>query len=300
MYMPTATVFRPFLPGLFVLTAVFGCESLPDPVAESPGQSRIASAAIGTCDALLDETALTSSGWTKIFEDNFDTNLSKWNIWNGGAYNNELQLYQAANLQVANGLLSITAKKETVVGPTLPDNQTPKTFAFTSGRIECKTNVSASSTQPKVRMIARIKLPTGYGMWPAFWSYGDSWPTNGEIDILEARGNEPFVYSTNYFYGRRAGVPLGGDNSTIITSGVSLTDCYHVYEVIWQKSSLTFLLDGQVVNTKTGGYVANLFGKTERVTLNLAVGGNFFSNLIPTAIVPGTMLVDYVKVFTAK
>jgi beta-glucanase (GH16 family) len=295
-----STRFRPFLSGVIALSVLLGCESLPEPVA-TPGQPRIAAAAaIGTCDALLDETALTAAGWTKIFEDNFDTNLTKWTIWTGGAYNNELQLYQAANLQVANGLLSITAKKETVTGPTLPENQTPKTFGFTSGRIECKTNVSASSTQPKVRMTARIKLPSGYGMWPAFWSYGNSWPTNGEIDILEARGNEPFAYSTNYFYGRRAGVPLGGDNSTVITSGVSLTDCYHVYEVIWEKNALTFLLDGQIVNTKTGGYVPNLFGKTERVTLNLAVGGNFFSNLIPANIVPGTMLVDYVKVFTAK
>ena len=301
--MINSRLLRPLLPGLLVLTALVGCEPLPEPMAgsvESPSPLRVGIASVGTCDAQLDETALTSTGWTKVFEDNFDTDLSKWNIWTGGAYNNELQLYQAANLQVANGLLTIAAKKETVTGPTLPENQAPKSFMFTSGRIECKTNVSASSAQPKVRMIARIKLPTGYGMWPAFWSYGNNWPTNGEIDIMEARGNEPLVYSTNYFYGRKAGTALGADNSTVITSGVSLTDCYHVYEVIWQKSSLTFLLDGQVINTKTGGYVASLFGKTERVTLNLAVGGNFFGNPAASSIVPGTMLVDYVKVFTSK
>src|SRR4051812_27002690 len=59
------------------------------------------------CSFVFDETALTSAGWTKTFEDNFTTDLSKWNIWTGGAFNNELQYYQAANLQVANGELAI-------------------------------------------------------------------------------------------------------------------------------------------------------------------------------------------------
>jgi beta-glucanase (GH16 family) len=156
------------------------------------------------CNYTFNETTLTSAGWTKTFEDNFDADLSKWNIWTGGAFNNELQYYQAANLQVANGNLVITAKKETVTGATTPFDATPKTFSYTSGRIECKSNVSANASTPKVCMIARIKLPPGYGMWSAFWSYGDPWPTQGEIDFLEARGQEPTKYQTNYFYGRAA------------------------------------------------------------------------------------------------
>jgi beta-glucanase (GH16 family) len=143
------------------------------------------------CDYTLNETTLTSSGWTKIFEDDFTTDLSKWNIWTGGAFNDELQHYQASNLQLVNGALAITAKRETVQGQTTPWDTQVKTFNFTSGRIECKTNVSASTLNPKIRMIARIKLAPGYGMWPAFWSYGDPWPQQGEIDIVEARGNEP-------------------------------------------------------------------------------------------------------------
>ena len=265
-------------------------------------QAREGIAAVGICDASFDEAAVTAAGWKKTFDENFDTNLSKWNIWTGGAYNYELQLYQAPNLQLANGVLNIVAKAETVVGPTRPDLQTPSTFSFTSGRIESKTLVSANTTNPKVRISSRIKLATGYGMWPAFWSYGDPWPTQGEIDILEARGHEPYNFSTNYFYGRKAGTALAGDFSRVITSDVSLTDCWHVYELIWQKNSLTYLLDGQVVDTKTGGYVSNLFGKQEKITLNLAVGGLFFGNPPPTAgsIVTGTMQVDWVKVFVSK
>ena len=252
------------------------------------------------CDYNFDETALTNAGWTKTFEDNFDTDLSKWNIWTGGAYNNELQYYQAANLQVVNGNLVITAKKETVSGATTPSDPTTKTFNYTSGRIECKTNVSASTSTPKVRMVARIKLPAGYGMWPAYWSYGDPWPTQGEIDFLEARGQEPTKYQTNYFYGKVTNRNLVRNQEGYINTNGDLTTCYHVYEMVWEKNTLSSYFDGALVETKSGSYIPNLFGKTERITLNLAVGGNFFTNLNTAQIVPGTMYVDFVKVFTSK
>ena len=149
-------------------------------------------------------------------------------------------------------------------------------------------------------MVARVKLAAGTGMGPAFWSYGDPWPTQGEIDYIEARGQEPFKYENNYFYGKARNRNLVKNQVGFITSNVSLADCYHVYEMIWSQNSLTSLLDGQVVETKTGSYIPNLFGKTERIVLNLAVGGNFFTNLNPAQIVTGSMYVDYVKVFTGN
>ncbi|MGZ3879800.1 MAG: glycoside hydrolase family 16 protein [Flavisolibacter sp.] len=254
----------------------------------------------GICDYVFDENALTANGWVKTFEDNFDADLSKWNIWTGGAYNNELQYYQANNLQVAGGSLVITARKETVTGVTTPFDATLKTFNYTSGRIECKTNISANASNPKVRMVARIKLPAGYGMWPAYWSYGDPWPTQGEIDYLEARGQEPSKYQTNYFYGKTANRNLVRNAVGYINTDADLSACYHVYEMVWTQSNLYSYFDGVLVETKSGSYIPNLFGKTERITLNLAVGGNFFTNLDPTQIQPGTMYVDYVKVFTSK
>ena len=266
----------------------------------SPENNSTTVSAHAICDYILDETALTSAGWTKVFEDDFTTDLSKWNIWTGGAYNNELEYYQVANLQVANGNLVITAKKETVTGATTPSDPTPKIFNYTSGRVECKTNVSAKASTPKVRMIARIKLPAGYGMWPAYWSYGDPWPTQGEIDFLESRGQEPTKYQTNYFYGKVANHNLVRNAVGFINTDGNLTTCYHVYEMIWAQNTLTSYFDGQLVETKSGGNIPNLFGKTERITLNLAVGGNFFTNFDPTQIQTGTMYVDYVKVFTSN
>jgi len=252
----------------------------------------------GVCDYDINEAAITDAGWAKTFEDLFSTNLNSWNIWYGGAFNNELQLYQASNLSVTNGNLVIAARQETVSGPTTPFDPTPKSFDYTSGRIESKTNFSASASSPSVRMMARIKLPAGYGMWPAFWSYGDPWPTQGEIDILEARGQEDFKYQTNYFYGRNANRNLVRGAEGFVTTDVSLQTCYHVYEMIWSQNELKFYFDGVLVKTNSGSYVSSLFGKTERITLNLAVGGLFFSNFNPALIQTGTMYIDWVKVFT--
>lgn len=253
----------------------------------------------GVCDYDINETAITSAGWTKAFDENFSTDLSQWNIWYGGAFNNELELYQASNLSLVNGSLAIAAKQETVTGPTTPFDATPKTFNYTSGRIESKALISSSSSSPVVRLMARIKLPAGYGMWPAFWSYGDPWPTQGEIDVLEARGQEDFKYQTNYFYGKTANRNLVRGAEGYVTTDVSLQSCYHVYELIWSQNDLKFYFDGVLVKTNSGGYVPNLFGKTEKIVLNLAVGGNFFTNLNTSLIVPGTMYVDWVKVFTS-
>ncbi|HEX9167201.1 MAG TPA: glycoside hydrolase family 16 protein [Gemmatimonadales bacterium] len=267
----------------------------------APGAGPAFAETFGGCPA--DPGDYAPSGWTPHWVEDFSTNLSKWNIWTGGAWNDELQYYQndVDNLSLSEGILTIAAVKETVTGVTNPYDATPKTFGFTSGRIESKTLFGAGSTANKVRFAARIRIASGYGMWPAFWSYGDPWPTQGEIDILEARGNMPFQYQTAYYFGRRSGVNLVQNSAIVIQSQSSLTDCWHVYEVAWTKDALTFYLDGQVVDVKTGGYVPSLYRKREKLTLNLAVGGVFFWGLDPEHVTIGSpMQVDWVKVFTAK
>ncbi|MDE3253148.1 MAG: glycoside hydrolase family 16 protein [Bacteroidota bacterium] len=279
--------------GIFLLTFLQSCHKNDSPVPSSNP--------ITGCGYDLDETRLTSTGWTKVFEDNFTGDLANWNIWKGGAYNNELQLYQGNNLVISDGVLHIIARKENVTGPVLPSNPALSGFTYSSGRIESKFNISANQTTPKVRIIARLKLPTGYGMWPAFWSYGDPWPTMGEIDYMEARGNEPNRYLTNYYYGDVPGTIFPEDATGTITSNDDLTRCYHVYEIEWTQHSLNSYLDGNLVETKKKGkYIADLFGKTERIVLNLAVGGGFFPGLDKSLIQTDSLSVDWVKVFTAK
>ena len=249
----------------------------------SVASSLVISPATAVCNFDLDETTLTSKGWIKTFEDNFNTpDFSKWNIWTGGAYNNELQFYQPSNLQITGGALQINAKRETVTGATNPYDATLKTFNYTSGRMECKTAFLASVNTPRVRVVARIKLPKGYGMWSAFWSVGRNWPTEGEIDFLEARGQDSTKYETNYFYGTTPGINLVSNATGYINANMDLTTCYHVYGMELSKDELTTYLDGQVVETKTsnsasGAYIRDLFNKSQYITLNLAVGGDFFN-----------------------
>lgn len=281
--------------GLFTACSADPARTLSPEIVTSPVSLAFTQ---GTCNFDRDDASLTSAGWTKAFDEPFSGNLSKWKVWVGGAFNNELQYYQASNLDITGGILSISARRETVVGATTPFNPALSSFDYTSGRIETAMHFSAGQKTPNVRMAARLKLPAGYGMWPAFWSYGDPWPTQGEIDIVEARGQLPFEFSTAYWYGRRSGVNQVQNSAVTIQTGTSLTDCFHVYEVIWAKDNLTYLFDGQVVDVKTGGLISSMFRKQQRVTLNLAVGGLFFSNLDPSQIQTGVLQADWVKIFT--
>lgn len=266
---------------------------------------------VDTMNYDMDETAVINAGWTKTMDEQFNTDLSNWNIWQGGAYNNEYECYTNAskNLSLSNGILTITAVKETVTGNTTSSNTTQKSFDFTSGRLECKTTISANSSTPKIRYAARIKLPAGYGMWPAFWSYGAAWPTNGEIDVMEAKGQAPFVFGTNYFFGTTAGTNQVPSNSGLnYTTTKDLTLYWHVYEVIWEETKLTYMLNGQVIrslnnSTSPGNFISAMYGKTQNITLNLAVGGDYFRNPNlpdPNDVVTGSMYVDWVKVFTSN
>lgn len=251
----------------------------------------------------LDEASLKAEGYTKIYEEHFSADFSKWNIWEGGAYNNELQLYQGKNMTIKDGNLIITAKKEEVKGRVVPEDNTLKSFAYTSGRIESKALFTPDDAHPKLRISARIQLPLGGGMWPAFWAYGNPWPTQGEIDIIEGLGGK-YEYITNYFYGRQAGKSEVNNELSAkkIIATEDLTAQFHVYEVIWTKNSLVFMLDGKVVNTKSpsengGTFIPEFFGKPQAIILNLAVGGDIFGPQGPGPIQPGSMYVDWVKVF---
>jgi beta-glucanase (GH16 family) len=281
---------------VFIIICLTSCDNKNDkqPALTEPSNS-------------IDESALIAQGYTKVFDENFTTDLNKWNIWTGGAYNDELQYYQASNIGINNGILEIKAKKETINGATDPENTQPKKFEYTSGRIESNFEIAPTTSKKKVRISARIKLPVGYGMWPAFWSYGDPWPTHGEIDILEALGQDHHNYIINYYYGTTEGYPITNNDLTAATipSEKDLTENFHVYEVIWEQNSLTFLVDGKIINTKLSTqpenkFIPEFFNKPQHIVLNTAVGGNIFDNFNPSLIQTGVLYVDWVKVFVSN
>jgi beta-glucanase (GH16 family) len=276
----------------------------PEPESQDPLEEEMETELPEVSDVGFDFTATDVEGWELLWEDNFDAGLSEWNIWNGGAFNEELQLYQEENLFVEEGYLFIEQQRESASGFVTPFDPTLKSFEFTSGRIETK-DLYNPSLQGTLRIAARIKLPAGEGLWPAFWSYGDPWPTQGEIDIVEFRGSRTNEHVTNFFYGNEANTPITDSSFTTYThdSGTDLTAEFHVYELVWSRNNLIILLDGVEIknfDNSTYLYIDDLFNKNEKVVLNMAVGGAFFNGMnINVADIPDQsfLIVDWVKIY---
>lgn len=245
-----------------------------------------------------------STEWSLVFEEEFENDLSQWNAWNSGAFNQEIQMYRPEQLSLENGILTITVERQQVSGASTVADSTIKDFEYVSGRIESKGLFGPSNTDGKqeYRFAARIKLPNGHGMWPAFWTYGDPWPLQGEIDILEARGGRPTEFLSNLFYGTEPGISIINNVDVLHETGQDLTKEFHVYEMIWKADSIAILFDEELIHTYTANqqnYVAEFFDKKQKVVLNTAVGGWFFedqnsANYADSA----TMEVDWVRVFT--
>ena len=243
--------------------------------------------------------------WNLVFKEDFDHDLSNWNAWESGAFNEELQYYQSENIELKDGYLLINAKREKTTGATDPFNNDIKEFEFTSGRIESKELFGPEGTEGKevVRFSARLRLVEAHGIWPAWWSYNDPWPTQGEIDILEARGNKPYEFQSCFHYGAEINT-LETDakfNEAHYKHPEKLTECFHLYELEWSEDYFKIFFDGELVKTYDVAnyeYVDDFFGHAHKLVLNVAVGGWFFESYdaeqIPNL---STMAVDWVRVY---
>jgi len=232
-----------------------------------------------------------------VMQDEFDTdgapNSAIWGYDLGtgadGWGNNELQFYtnRTENVKVENGYLLITAKKESYSGS-----------SYTSARLTTK----GLFEQAYGRFEARIRLPYGQGIWPAFWLLGANidevgWPKCGEIDIMEYRGQEPTkvlgtVHGPGYF------------GATSISKSYSLvndrfdTD-FHIFGIEWGPEYINYYVDDVLYNQITPASVNGewVFDHPFYIIINLAVGGNFVGAPNSGTVFPQTMLVDYVRVY---
>lgn len=185
-----------------------------------------------------------------------------------------------------NGSLAITAREEAFNGQ-----------AYTSARIKTQDLFE----QAYGRFEARIRMPIGQGLWPAFWMLGADfdevgWPQTGEIDIMEYRGQEPTVV-----LGSLHGPGYSGGNSltTRFDAGFRLDQDFHVYRVDWDPDRITWYMDGQVYASAGRAQAPGewVFDKPFFMILNVAVGGTFVGPVGPNTSFPQTMLVDYVRVY---
>lgn len=173
---------------------------------------------------------------------------------------------------------------------------------YTSGRI----NTWGFFARERGRFEARIKLPVGQGIWPAFWLLGDNfdeagvgWPACGEIDILEYRGQEPqIVHGSLHGPGYSGGSALTG---YYYLADEGFDEDFHVFAIEWDKNSITWYVDEQAYQTISSSDIPAgtswVFDHSFFIILNVAVGGHFVGPPDESTVFPQTMLVDYVRVY---
>ncbi|NRB63285.1 MAG: glycoside hydrolase family 16 protein [Saprospiraceae bacterium] len=238
--------------------------------------------------------------WTLVWEDDFDgaagalPDASKWNFDIGTGWGNNQLEYDTDRPENAstdgNGFLNITALRENFAGS-----------AYTSARITTKGKFD----QTYGRYEARIKMPTGPGLWPAFWLLGSniddvSWPQCGEIDVMEYRGQEPniihgSVHGPGYSGGAAITKAFGFTNDRFDTD-------FHIYAIEWGPDFIHFLVDDvlyQVIRPEdvTGEWV---FDHDFHIILNLAVGGDYVGFPTAQTVFPQVLQVDWVRVYQER
>jgi beta-glucanase (GH16 family) len=235
---------------------------------------------------MQDEFDVAGTPNDKIWGYDIGTGTNGWG-------NNELQYYtdRSSNVEVKDGMLKITAIKEDYEGA-----------AYTSARLLTKGKFD----QKYGRFEARMKLPWGQGMWPAFWLLGADfdtagWPHCGEIDIMENRGAEPTkVSGTIHGPGYSGGNPVTKDY--VLPNGRFDTE-FHVFGIEWGEDYINYYVDDVLYNQITPADVNGewVFDQPFFIIINLAVGGNFGGPPDKDATVfPQEMLVDYVRVYAAE
>jgi beta-glucanase (GH16 family) len=251
-----------------------------------------------------DETQTVAEYKNLVLSDEFDTDdiidrdIWTFDIGNGtnGWGNNEEQFYtnRTENVSVQNGTLIIKAIKEDYNG-----------FDYTSSKILTK----GLKEQAYGRFEARIQLPTGQGMWPAFWLLGancgdgtadtEVWPNCGEIDVMEYRGQDPTVV-----HGSVHGPGYAGGNA--ITKSYALENDrfdtgFHVFGIEWAPEYINYYVDDVLYNQITRQQVEEIgtwvFDQPFYIIINLAVGGDFIGAPNEETVFPQTMLIDYVRVY---
>ncbi|RAJ85042.1 ricin-type beta-trefoil lectin protein [Streptomyces sp. PsTaAH-137] len=242
------------------------------------------------------------------FSDTFDgaagsaVNSSKWTLETGDNVNNhERQYYTSGTNNAAldgQGHLVITAKKEN------PANYQCwyGTCQYTSARL----NTSGKFSAQYGHVEARMKIPRGQGMWPAFWMLGTDigsvgWPNSGEIDVMENVGFEPsIVHGTIHGPGYSGSAGVGAGYS--LPGGQAFADAFHTFAVDWAPNSIKWSVDGVVYQTRTPADVSGktwAFNKPFFLILNLAVGGYWPGDPNSSTTFPAQLVVDSVSVTTS-
>jgi len=245
----------------------------------------IISLILATCSLASNGQTTWSLSWSEEFSGS-TLNTETWNYdigtGNWGWGNNELQYYTTSpqNLYLENGVAHFVAKQQTF-----------GTSNYTSARI----NSSGKFNFTYGRLEARIKIPMGQGLWPAFWGLGQNinqvgWPSCGEIDIMEHVNNNDYINGT-----------LHWDQNGHQYNGSTISfdpNVFHQYMIEWDENKIQWYLDGILFKTiSITANNMNAFHQPFFIILNVAVGGLWPGSPDNTTVFPAEMLVDYIRYY---
>jgi len=247
-----------------------------------------------------------AGAFSLVWSDEFEgpsgalVDATKWTFETGGGGwgNQELETYtdRARNASLdGEGALAIQALRETFTG------RDGITREYTSARLKTQGRFE----QAYGRFEARLKIPRGQGLWPAFWMLGADiptagWPRCGEIDIMENIGREPStVHGTFHGPGYSGANGIGAPFT--LPGGARFADDFHVFAVEWEPAAIRWYVDGALYQTRTPADLPAgqrwAFDHPFFLLLNVAVGGGWPGSPDATTVFPQTMLVDYVRVY---
>ncbi len=262
-------------------------------------------ATLYVCIASSAQSAGTSPKWVLTWSDEFSgangspVDSSKWTLETGGGGwgNDELEYYtsRSQNSYQQDGNLVIKVLQEKYAGADGVSRN------YTSARLKTQNKF----TQAYGRFEARIRIPYGQGIWPAFWMLGEDidtagWPTSGEIDIMENIGKEPtLVHGTIHGPGYSGSEGIGSPFA--LPDQQKFTSDFHVYAVEWEPKAIRFYVDDHLYATRTPADLPPekkwIYDHPFFLLLNVAVGGGWPGNPDESTVFPQTMLVDYVRVY---
>ncbi|MFI6095748.1 family 16 glycosylhydrolase [Lentzea sp. NPDC051213] len=246
------------------------------------------------------------AAWELTWQDEFDGSAGsapdsgRWRheVGGDGWGNKELQYYTPGNRNAAHngqGQLEITAREES------GEDCWYGSCRYTSARLI----TNGKFTQQYGRFEARIKVPTGKGMWPAFWMLGHDYeqvghPQCGEIDIMENLGKEPYtVHGTIHGQGYSDDESITGKTNS--PDGRPLAENFHTFSVEWGPGEIHWYVDGQHFHQATPNDIPPgttwAFDKPFFMLLNLAVGGTWPGDPDSSTSFPQKLVVDHVRVY---
>jgi len=281
---------------IFIAVALCGCGKGAESQ-KTPAKKQMA--VITSTDKDWKAPAFKRLIWADEFNgDAIDTSVWRYETEATGwskEWNKELQDYVDAGIGGENAFLGKDGGDSCLVIRAT----NPAPAKYSSARMTTKGNRFWKSG---VTIAARMKLPKGQGIWPAFWMLPETgeWPDGGEIDIVEmigGNGKESTAHASLHGPGYYGANVIKG--SAFLPKG-NFSEAYHVFEIRWAKGKIDWCIDGKPIHSVSAKTVPGAWpfdGKDFYVLLNLAVGGNWPGNPNGTTVFPQSLYIDWIRVY---